>query len=155
MKQTKIILTDIESSINPSSDELANVVISRLGLIPRKKGATKDMPKVLVEMYERSKYASKEKNPQLGVMTVEDMGSCAGITRQTMYDYLKRWLDLQLIKKISFMKDGVLVVGYVLNGNTLENAFQKTKSAIMGNLDVTERYIKELQKELKNEIIFI
>ena len=49
------------------------------------------------------------------------------------------------------MIDGVLVVGYVLNGNTLENAFQKTKSAIMGNLDVTERYIKELQKELKNE----
>jgi len=30
----KIILTDMEPGINPSSDELANVVVTRLGLMP-------------------------------------------------------------------------------------------------------------------------
>ena len=53
----KIILTDIEPNIGANSLEIANVIIERLGLMPRKKGATEHMNKVLVEMYERSKLA--------------------------------------------------------------------------------------------------
>jgi hypothetical protein len=45
------------------------------------------------------------------------------------------------------------VIGYKLNGNTLEQAFEKTKAKINNNLQFTQKYILELQKTLKNEKI--
>jgi hypothetical protein len=150
----KIILTDIEPGINPSSDELANIVVTRLGLMPRKRGSTEKMNMVLVELYERSKRAYREKKPTDAVMTVEEMALLAGITRQTMYDYLKRWLAVDFIAKTSFIgPENKVVVGYKLNGNTLENAFEKARARISSNLDFTLKYILELQKTLKNEKI--
>ena len=121
--------------------------------MPRKKGSTDKMHKTLVEMYERAKQANRKKQPELAVMTVEEMGLFAGITRQTMYDYLSRWLDLKLITKTSYIKDNKVIIGYKLNGSTLENAFEKTSLAIQSNLDLTKKYIQELQKLVKNEKI--
>jgi hypothetical protein len=112
------------------------------------------MHRTLIELYERAKKAGKNKNPTLAIMTVEEMGAYAGITRQTMYDYLKRWLQLDLISKTSFVgPDQKVVVGYKLNGNTIEAAFQKASVKIRNNLDQTIRYVTELQRVLKNEKI--
>jgi predicted DNA-binding transcriptional regulator AlpA len=148
----KIILTNEEPNINADSDELANVIVTRLGLIPRKKGATERMNKVLLELYERSKLAGKEKSPSSSIMTVEEMATFAGITRQTMYDYLKRWLLLDFIIKTSYIdKNDKVIVGYKLNGPTVEIAFEKTRARINNNLDFTQKYILELQKTIKNE----
>ena len=96
---SKIILTNIEPGLNANSSEMANVVIQRLGLMPRKKGSTEKMHCVLVALYERAKIATREKDPKQSIMTVENMGVSAGITRQTMYEYLRRWLELDLIIK--------------------------------------------------------
>jgi len=150
----KIILTNVEPGINPKSDELADVIITRLGLMPRKKGSTEKMNQVLIELYERTKRAHREKKPTEAVMTVEEMGTFAGITRQTMYDYLKRWLELDLITKTSYIGlNEKVVIGYKLNGNTLENAFEKCRIRIKNNLEFTLKYIQEFQKILKNEKI--
>ncbi len=152
--QPKIILTDLEPSLGADSHELANVVIQRMGLMPRKKGATERMNRVLVELYEKSKEASREKKPTMSIMTVEEMAMHAGITRQTMYDYLKRWLDLELIQKTSYIDVyNKVVVGYKLNGATLEKAFDKARTKISNNLLLTQKIIVELQKSLKNEKI--
>jgi len=71
-----------------------------------------------------------------------------------MYDYLKRWLAIDFIVKSSFVdRENKVVVGYKLNGNTLENAFEKAKARILTNLDFTLKYILELQKTIKNEKI--
>ncbi len=152
-KTAKIILTDVQPSLNPSTDELANVVLSRIGLMPRKKGSTDKMYRVMVEMYERSKQAYRQKKPELAVMTVEQMGYYAGITRQTMYDYLKRWTDISLIVKTSYISEGKVVIGYKLSGNTLEMAFEKAILAIKNNMDETQKLIRELQRTIKNEKI--
>ena len=152
-KSEKIVLNGIEPSINPDSDELANVVLSRIGLLPRKKGATDKMHRTLLEMYERAKQSYRVKKPELSVMTVEEMGMHAGITRQTMYDYLRRWTEINLIVKTSYIYDGKVVVGYKLNGNTIEQAFEKAMSTIKMNMDATQRYIRELQRLVKNEKI--
>ncbi len=150
----KIQLTNAEADMNPSSEELAGVLIERLGLMPRKKGSTEKMNKVLVEFYERAKNASRTKDPTRSIMTVEEMGYHAGITRQTMYDYLKRWLELDLIIKTSFIdQHNNVVIGYRLNGNTLEQAFEKSRMRISNNLDTTMKYMRELQKVIKNEKI--
>jgi hypothetical protein len=152
--EKKIILTSIEPDISANSSEIAAVLIQRLGLMPRKKGSTKDMNKVLIELYERAKDASRHKNPTKAIMGVEDMAYFAGITRQTMYDYLKRWLDLDLIIKTSYIDvNHKVVIGYKLNGNTLEQGFEKARARINNNLDFTLKYIRELQKTLKNEKI--
>ena len=152
--QNKIILTNFEPDINANSDELASVLIQRLGLMPRKKGSTEQMNKVLIELYERAKEAARFKNPTKSIMTVEDMAYFAGITRQTMYDYLKRWLELDLIIKTSYIDENhKVVIGYKLNGNTLEQAFEKARARINNNLDFTLKYIRELQKVIKNEKI--
>lgn len=152
--ESKIILTGKEPDINAGSEELSNVLIERLGLMPRKKGSTEKMHNVLIELYERAKEASKRKMPNKAIMTVEEMGFFAGITRQTMYDYLKRWIELELINKVSYIDpDNNVVIGYRLNGNTLEQAFEKTRVKVNNNLDLTGKYIKELQRVLKNEKI--
>lgn len=151
-EKEKITLQDITpSSMNPDSKELANVIISRIGLIPRKKGSTEDMYKILLDLYERTKRASQEKKLELAVMTVEDMGNLAGITRQTMYEYLDRWTTLDLIVKTSYIWEGKVVIGYKLNGNTLEAAFERVLLKIKNHTEITQKYIKELQKTIKNE----
>ena len=150
---TKIILNQREPGMNPNSDELARVILERIGLNPRKSGATDKMHRTLLELYERSKEAAKEKDPKKSVMTVEEMGYFAGISRQTMYDYLKRWLDLNLITKTSFIDNQKVVIGYKLNGNTLETAFEKSMVHIKNNMELTLKYIGELQKIIKKEKI--
>lgn len=151
-EKEKMILNDTTpSSMNPDSKELANVIISRIGLMPRKKGSTEDMYKILLDLYERTKRASQEKKLELAVMTVEDMGLLAGITRQTMYEYLDRWTTLDLIVKTSYIWEGKVVIGYKLNGNTLEAAFERVLLKIKNHTEITQKYIKELQKTIKNE----
>jgi hypothetical protein len=139
--------------MNPTSEELAKIVMTRLGLEPRKSGATENMYRVLTELYERSKTAHRQKQPEHAVMTVEEMGAFAGITRQTMYDYLKRWLDLSMIVKTSYITNNKVVIGYKLNGSTLETSFEKARQQIAHNLELTSKYITELQRRIKNEKI--
>lgn len=150
----KILLTDAEPEYNANSDALAKIITMRLGLLPRKKGSTDHMHKIMLELYERSKKAAREKNPELAVMTVEEMAAFAGITKQTMYEYVDRWLQLEFISKVSYIgSDKKVVKGYKLTGSTLEDAFQKARIVVMKNLDTTQHYILELQKLLKNEKI--
>lgn len=147
---TKIVLTNVEPGMNPSADELAMTVLSRIGLMPRKSGSTEKMHNVLLELYERSKVANREKKPEAAVITVEEMAVHAGITRQTMYDYLGRWLDLNLITKTSYIKEGKVIIGYKLNGTTLETAFERAVQQVSSHLASTQKYIQELQKMVKN-----
>ena len=150
----KFILGHAEPGINPDSEELANVVITRLGLTPRKKGSTDKMHNVLVELYERAKSAYREKRPTDAIMTVEEMAAFAGITRQTMYDYLKRWLHLDMISKTSYIdQEQNVIIGYKLNGATLEGAFDKARQKLNNHMELTLKYILELQKCIKNEKI--
>ena len=107
----------------------------------------------MLELYERAKVANREKKPEEAVMTVEEMGMYAGITRQTMYDYLRRWLDLNMIVKTSYIKDNKVIIGYKLNGLTIEAAFEKAMSRITNNMKETKDYINQLQKLIKNEKI--
>jgi DNA-binding transcriptional regulator GbsR (MarR family) len=87
-------------------------------------------------------------------MTVEEMAMHAGISRQTMYDYIKRWLDMDFISKTSYIgAEQKVIIGYKLNGPTLESAFDKSKTKILNNVDITAKYIGELQRILKNEKI--
>ncbi|MBN1385462.1 hypothetical protein JW968_00615 [Candidatus Woesearchaeota archaeon] len=153
IKISKIVLTNSSPGLNANSEELAKIIIDRIGLMPRKKGSTDKMHNVLIELYERSKDAYREKKPESAVVTVENMALLAGITRQTMYEYLNRWIDLNLISKTSYIKDGKVIIGYKLNGNTLENAFEKVRQRVADNLDQTAEYIGEVQKLLKNEKI--
>jgi hypothetical protein len=152
MAKRRFLLTNVDpSSLNPDSNELAKVIINRIGLMPRKVGSTEDIFKVLVELYERSKLANREKKPEMAVLTVEEMGNLAGITRQTMYDYLKRWIDLDLVTKTTYIYEGKVIIGYKLNGPTLEGAFEKAAMRINNHVDTTLKYVRELQKALKNE----
>lgn len=150
---TKIIIGDQEPSMNPTADELCKVIMSRMGLMPRKEGATDKMHNVLGELYEKMKAAQREKKPESAVMTVDEMGLHAGITRQTMYDYLKRWIELDIISKTSYIMGGKVIVGYKLNGSTLESAFEKAMQRISNHLETSMKYVRELQKLIKNEKI--
>ena len=154
MATPQFILRHSEPTMNPSSDELANVIIHRMGLMPRKKGSTEKIHRILVELYEKAKVASRDKTPTSALMTVEEMAMHAGISRQTMYDYIKRWLDMDFINKTSYIgPEQKVIIGYKLNGPTLESAFDKSKTKILNNVDITAKYIGELQRILKNEKI--
>ena len=154
MATPQFILRHIEPTMNPGIDELANVIIHRLGLMPRKKGSTEKMHRILLELYEKAKVAARDKTPTAALMTVEEMALHAGISRQTMYDYIKRWVEIDFITKTSYIgSDQKVIVGYKLNGPTLDAAFAKAKTRVHNNLDITEKYISELQRIVKNEKI--
>jgi hypothetical protein len=94
---------------------------------------------------------NKEKKPEIAVMTVEEMGMYAGIKRQTVYDYLRRWLMLQILKKTTFVQNGTIITGYELNGSNLENVFRKAEVIIKEHVERSIEYTKELQNEIKKE----
>ncbi len=134
-------------------DEMARILLARFGLLPRKKDGSAKMHSLLLELYERKKQANKEKKPEIAVMPVEEMGLFAGIKRQTMYDYLHRWLNLGILKKTSFVSEGKVVIGYELNGNNLEGAFRKAESTVKSHLEDSFRLLGELQNQIKKEKI--
>ena len=138
-----------KDAVDNSVQELSKVLLARFGLLPRKKDSSANMHDLLLELYERKKASNREKKPELAVMPVEEMALFAGIKRQTMYDYLHRWLELQILKKTSFVSEGKVVIGYELNGNNLEGAFRKAESTIKGHMDQTFRVIEQLQNEIK------
>lgn len=147
----KIQLEQKEALDDSESEEIAKVLLARFGLSPRKKDCNAQMHRLILELYERKKEANKEKRPETAVMPVENMAFFAGIKRQTMYEYLHRWLDLQILKKTSFVSQGKVVIGYELNGTTLENAFRKAEAVIKGHLEQSFRIIEHLQNEIKKE----
>jgi len=153
VKSINIHLSHIEPSPGASAEELSKIVLERLGLGPRKKGSTEKMHTLLMELYERAKTANREKNPSKAVISVEEMASYAGISRQTMYDYLGRWTNIDVIKKVKFLDDKKVTYGYMLNGNTLEQAFEKVHKKVNDNLKYTSELIDTLQKAVKNEKI--
>lgn len=147
----KIQLENTEPGEQPSPEEIAKTLLARFGLLPRKKGSNAAMHKLLLELYERKKQANREKKPELAVIPVELMGQVAGIKRQTMYDYLHRWLDLSILKKTSFVSDGKVIIGYELNGTSLESAFRKAESTVKNHLETSFKLVEQLQNEIKRE----
>jgi len=135
------------------TEEIARILLARFGLLPRKKDGQAKMHKLLLELYERKKVANRERKPEEAVMTVENMGLFAGIKRQTMYDYLGRWLSLNLLKKTSFVANGKVVIGYELNGTNLESSFKKAETTIRNHLEDSLEIVRSLQNEVKKEKI--
>lgn len=149
----KIQLEDSEILPDANTTEVARVLLSRFGLLPRKKDGTAKMHELLLELYERKKQANREKKPEAAVMPVEQMGVFAGIKRQTMYDYLHRWLELSVLKKTSFVSGGKVVIGYELNGNNLEGAFRRAETIIKNHIEQSFKLVEHLQNEIKKEKI--
>jgi hypothetical protein len=151
MTDDKFVLESSEALPDAPPEELARVLLSRFGLLPRKRDGAAKMHSLLLELYERKKVANRDRKPEAAVMPVDEMGSFAGIARQTMYDYLHRWLDLQILKKTSFVADGKVVIGYELNGTNLEGAFRKAESTITAHLATSFRLIEQLQTDIKRQ----
>jgi len=149
----KIQLEDSEMLPDANTTEVARILLSRFGLLPRKKDGTAKMHELILELYERKKKANREKKPELSVMPVEEMGLFAGIKRQTMYDYLHRWLELNVLKKTSFVSGGKVIIGYELNGNNLENAFRRAETIIKNQIEHSFKLVEHLQNEIKKEKI--
>ncbi|MBD3318779.1 hypothetical protein GF342_02630 [Candidatus Woesearchaeota archaeon] len=132
-------------------DELATTLLARFGLLPRKRDSAATMHQLLLELTEKKKEAIKHKQPELGILTVEEMGKHAGIARQTMYDYLSRWLSLHILKKSSFVQGGKVIIGYELNGTSLESAFRKAETVIKNHVEQSFKILDTMQKEIKRE----
>ncbi len=146
-----IQLQQSDAPTNATHEDMAKTLLARFGLVPRKKDGQAQMHSLLLELYERKKQSNREKKPEIAVMPVEHMASAASIKRQTMYDHLKRWLDLQILKKTSFVSSGKVILGYELNGNTLEHAFRRAETTIKNHVDDSFKLIEELQNEIKKD----
>ncbi|MBI4145808.1 hypothetical protein HY489_00555 [Candidatus Woesearchaeota archaeon] len=144
-------LLDNAEPVNNNVEELSKIVLARFGLLPRKKDGSAQLHKLLLELSERKKQANRERQPERAVMPVEEMALHSGIKRQTMYEYLRRWLDLQVLKKTSFVSNGKVVIGYELNGTNIDGAFRKAENTLKNHLDTSFKLIEQLQNEIKKE----
>ena len=149
----KIQLGKKEATYDSDIEGSTKVLLDRFGLQPRKKDGLAKMHSLVLELYERKKQANREKKPELAVMPVEDMSIFAGIKRQTMYDHLRRWLDLNILKKTSFVSNGKVVIGYELNGTNLEAAFRKAEVVIRNHIDESFKLVSHIQNEIKKDKI--
>ena len=149
----KIQLEHKEIIDENSPEHIALILLTRFGLVPRKKDGTAELQKLLLELYERKKKANRERQPQIAVIPVDEMAAFAGISRQTMYEYLHRWIDLAVLKKTTFVANGKVVIGYELNGQNIEGAFRKAEVTIRNHLEYSFKLIEMLQKEIKKEKI--
>jgi hypothetical protein len=149
----KFELEATEALPDAESGETARVLLARFGLLPRKRDSAAQMHTLLLELYERKKTSNRMKKPEEAVLTVEDMGVFAGIKRQTMYDYLGRWLALNVLKKTSFVANGKVVIGYELNGPNLEAAFKKAEFVIKNHVEQSLDIVRGLQNQVKKEKI--
>ena len=147
----KFQLDHLEPMPDASTDEIARTILARFGLLPRKKDGQARMHSLLLELSERKKASNREKKPEIAVMTVEDMGVFAGIARQTMYEYLNRWLDLNILKKTSFVSSGKVVIGYELNGPTMEGAFKKAEQILSNHVQLSLDLVRRLQTDVKRD----
>lgn len=151
----KIILQNDTIPQDASSELIATILLSRIGLLPRKSGSTKDMHSVILQLYERSKLSNKLSQPQMALMSVEEMAKYANVSRQTFYEYLSRWVELNLIQKQNYVvmsPTGKRIYnGYRLNGNNLLAAVEKVNETIQNNMNETIRITKLLQNEIKKE----
>ena len=134
-----------------TSEELAKILLARFGLTPRKKDASAQFHHLLLELYERKKQANREKKPEAAVMPVDVMSVFAGFKRQTMYDHLSRWLDLNILKKTSFVAEGKVIIGYELNGPTLEAAFRKAETTVKNHVEESLNIAQQIQNQVKRE----
>lgn len=147
----KIQLEHAEPNDQANINELSRVLLSRFGLLPRKKDGAAKLHKLLLELSERKKQANKEKKPETAVVPVETMALLSGIKRQTMYEYLHRWLDLNILKKTSFVSNGKVVIGYELNGPSMESSFRKAEQTIKNHLETSFKILEQLQGEIKRQ----
>ncbi len=147
----KVQLERAEALPDADTEELARVLLCRFGLLPRKRDGSAKMHKLVLELYERKKLANRENKPELAVLPVEEMASVASIKRQTMYEYLHRWLDLSVLKKTSFVSSGKVIIGYELNAPNLQGAFEKAQQTIHQHLEQSMKLIEKLQNEIKRE----
>ena len=151
--EVKIQLEHAEALPDANVEELSRTLLARFGLLPRNKDGSAAMHKLLLELYERKKAANRDRKPEAAVIPVDMMGNIAGIKRQTMYEYLHRWLDLSILKKTSFVADGKVVIGYELNGANLEGAFRKAETAVRNHLEASLKIVDTLQNEVKKDKI--
>ncbi len=149
----KIQLEHNELSDEETPEHIARTLLARFGLLPRKKDGAAALHILLLELYERKKKANRERQPQAAVMPVEHMAAFAEISRQTMYEYLHRWIDLAILKKTTFVADGKVTIGYELNGQNIEGAFRKAEVTIKNHLEYSFKLIDLLQREIKKEKI--
>lgn len=122
--------------ILPSDDtqnEVLKVILKRMGLAPSKVDAIGDFNRLFNELYERKKFAIKD--PKNSVMSVDEMSIYTGIKRQTMYDYLSRWLEIQFLKKTCIGLNEK--IGYELSGPSLEASFQKVQYYFQKEMNIT------------------
>src|SRR3989344_2256913 len=150
-KTHKFELEHIEPLPDSSTEEICRIILARFGLLPRKSDGIAKMHNLLIELSERKKEANRDKRPEAAVLPVEEMALHAGIKRQTMYDYLGRWLKFNVLKKTSFVANGKVVIGYELNGTNLESAFRKAEMVIRNHNEESIEIIKRLQNEIKRE----
>ena len=144
---------DTIEPVSFDNEELAKIILARFGLTPKKRDSEAALGKVILELYEKKKESLREKKPELSVLSVESMAALAGIKRQTMYEYLSRFLSLNILKKTSFVSGGKIIIGYELNGNNLESAFRKAEYVLKAHVDYTFKLIEKLQNEIKKEKI--
>lgn len=135
----------------PSKEELATVILGRIGLLPKKNDAKAGFHSLLLELYERKKQSVKLNKPEVALFTIEEMASLSGIKRQTFYDYLSRWVSLGIIKKATYIKDNTRIRGYELSGNNIDAAFKKVRNNIDDHLETTRDIISTLQNEIKKD----
>ena len=150
-KTHKFELEHIEPLPDADTEEISRIVLARFGLLPRKSDGIAKMHNLLLELSERKKQSNREKKPEAAVLPVEEMALHAGIKRQTMYDYLSRWIKLNVLKKTSFVSNGKVVIGYELNGANLESAFRKAEMSIRNHCEESIELVKKLQNEVKRD----
>lgn len=156
----EIIVQDVSFFNVTDSEELSQILLSRLGLQPRKTKSFEGLHRLLLVLYQKA----KDDPNNFGLMDVAQMLSYINIgeskiDRSTLYDYINRWLEVGIIKKDRIVETDSLTgkrvsrSGYRLNGKSLVEAVSRVNEEILKISRQSYELAELITRQIKNRKI--
>jgi len=122
-----------DNKMNLTTDDLAHVLVKRLGL--KRKESRAQHAKLLLELL---KY-KKENIP----LSIEQISAILEVSQSQTYEELRKWRSIGLIEFVKIPAGNDFVKGYMISSNTVNRLMDRVESSMKAFMRKTRRIAKD------------
>ncbi len=131
-----------DNKLNLTIDDLAHVLVKRLGL--KRKESRAQHAKLLLELI---KY-KKENIP----LSIDKISSILSVSQSQTYEELRKWRSLGLVEFVKIPSGNDFTKGYMLSSNTVNRLMDRVESSLKAFMRKTRRIAKDFDDLLMLEM---
>ncbi len=117
----------------PTSESIANVLVSRLGL--KRKKSVANHAKLLIELLKFKKKGIP--------VDIDEISRILGVSTSQTYEEIRKWRTLGLIELVKIPRGDSFIKGYMLTGSTVNRLIDKAESSVSSFMRKTKRIAKD------------